>query len=271
MKTGWTEQQIFTMLTLVVHTGCYVGVNGFFFLCARIGLLSKFQFDRKPFQVPTRDLLNKTFFEALVNQCLTGPVVVYFGYNLFTYFGMPSLTAPIPSFLQLCYGFTVAHLFNDVMFYWSHRAVHHPKLYGYIHKQHHTYTGSIGVAAEYASPVEQIVSNQIPSIGGCLFFGCHGSVLMFLIWLTYRLEQTYEAHSGFCFRDTLLYKLGLTNADAAAYHDYHHSGNCGNFGAEWLDWTFGTMDSYVQLGGAEGYIEQCEKIGKAASAKSKSK
>jgi hypothetical protein len=49
---------------------------------------------------------------------------------------------------------------------------------------------------------------------------------MFLIWLTYRLEQTYEAHSGFCFRDTLLYKLGLTNADAAAYHDYHHSGNC---------------------------------------------
>jgi hypothetical protein len=31
------------------------------------------------------------------------------------------------------------------------------------------------------------------------------------------------------------------------------------------------MDSYVQLGGAEGYIEQCEKIGKAASAKSKSK
>ena len=66
----------------------------------------------------------------------------------------------------------------------------------------------------------------MPTLGGCLFFGCHGSVLLFLVWLTYRLKQTYEAHSGFCFRGSLLWKLGLSNADAAAYHDFHHTGNC---------------------------------------------
>jgi hypothetical protein len=65
----------------------------------------------------------------------------------------------------------------------------------------------------------------MPTIGGCLFFGCHGSALLFFVWLTYRLKQTYEAHSGFCFRGSLLWKLGLSNADAAAYHDFHHTGN----------------------------------------------
>ena len=107
--------------------------------------------------MPTRELLNKTFVEAFINQCVTGPVIVYFVYTLFVYFGMPSLTAQPPSFLQLCYGFAVAHVFNDVFFYLSHRIVHHKSIYGYVHKQHHTYTGTIGVAAEYASPIEQIL------------------------------------------------------------------------------------------------------------------
>jgi hypothetical protein len=53
-------------------------------------------------------------------------------------------------------------VFNDVFFYLSHRIVHHKSIYGYVHKQHHTYTGTIGVAAEYASPIEQILSNQAP-------------------------------------------------------------------------------------------------------------
>ena len=39
----------------------------------------------------------------------------------------------------------------------------------------------------------------------------------------------------------------------------------GNFGAEWLDWTFGTMDSYVQIGFADGYIKHCKRIGEAAA------
>ena len=38
-----------------------------------------------------------------------------------------------------------------------------------------------------------------------------------------RLQQTYEVHSGYCFRGSLLYKIGLTNSDGAAYHDFHHT------------------------------------------------
>ena len=67
-----------------------------------------------------------------------------------------------------------------------------------------------------------------------------------------------RSHSGYSFYGTRLHKLGLTHAESAAYHDYHHSGNRGNFGAEWLDWACGTMDYWLELGTTEGYIAQCK-------------
>jgi sterol desaturase/sphingolipid hydroxylase (fatty acid hydroxylase superfamily) len=273
LAAGWSERWVFVMMTFLVHTGCYVGINGFFFLCAKRGWLREYQLDRKPYQIPGDALLRRTFWEAFVSQCVTTPVGMYFLFPVFRYFGMPRLLAPLPpSFARLCVGFATAHLVNDVGFYWSHRTVHHPSLYKHIHKQHHTYTGSIGIAAEYASPIESIVSNALPTIGGMLFFGCHGSGLLYFVWLAVRLQQTYEAHSGYCFYDTALYKVfGMTNADACAYHDYHHSGNRGNFGAMWLDWLCGTMDAWIDLGGTVGYIELCRKnVARAAGAEKES-
>ena len=42
---------------------------------------------------------------------------------------------------------------------WAHRALHLPAIYGYVHKVHHQYKTSIGIASEYAHPVEFIFSN----------------------------------------------------------------------------------------------------------------
>ena len=51
--------------------------------------------------------------------------------------------------------------------------------------------------------------------------------LVFLVWLAWRLEETLEAHSGYCFAGSWLHKIGLTNSDQAAYHDHHHVVNRG--------------------------------------------
>lgn len=71
-----------------------------------------------------------------------------------------------------------------------------------------------------------------------------------------RLQQTYEAHSGYCFRNTIVDAVGLAHASDAAHHDYHHTVNTGNFGGEYMDWLFGTMDGYVGGGGMEGYVSR---------------
>ena len=79
--------------------------------------------------------------------------------------------------------------------------------------------------------------------------------LAFLVWFAWRLEQTYEAHSGYSFYGTWLHKIGLTNADSAAFHDFHHTENKGSFGCEFTDHMFGTMDRWLQIGRAEGYVK----------------
>jgi sterol desaturase/sphingolipid hydroxylase (fatty acid hydroxylase superfamily) len=52
----------------------------------------------------------------------------------------------------LMYWIVNRFLVNDFLFYWAHRALHHPKLYGRIHKQHHLFKQTIGIAAEFAHP-----------------------------------------------------------------------------------------------------------------------
>ena len=73
------------------------------------------------------------------------------------------------------------------------------------------------------------------------------------VWLLIRLFQTYEVHSGYSFHNTLLGKSGLLNGEAS-FHDHHHTMNLGNFGAEHMDWLFGTMDHYVRDGREQGYL-----------------
>lgn len=260
LNIPYDEKLWFTICTSVIHSVLYFGINTSFMLFEKYGIFEEFKLDRKPYQIPKPGKLTKTIIEALINQFVTGPLVLYFLiYDVFKYFGAPAANAPLPGTLELFTYFIGCLYFNDIGFYFSHRLVHWGPMYRYIHKQHHTYIGTIGFAAEYAHPIEQIVSNQLPTIGCCMFFGSH--FYIWFVWLSWRLYQTYEAHSGYCFYGTILHKMGMTYSNAAAYHDHHHTHNQGNFGAEWLDWTFGTMDVWVRDGEYEGYIN-LKNIGK---------
>jgi len=94
----------------------------------------------------------------------------------------------------------------------------------------------------------------IPSLGGVVLFGAHPLVVC--IWLMMRLRETYEAHSGYCFENTLLDKLGLMHSHNAIHHDHHHSANQGNYGALYLDYMLGTMEAFCKTGGYKGYLEK---------------
>lgn len=253
IANGWSERSFFIFSTTLVHGVLYWCGNSFMLLCPKLGLFEQYKIPRTAREIPKQELIMRTFREALFGQLVVGPCTLYFIYDFYKYMGMPPMDAPLPSVLQLYVCFLAALVTNDWGFYWSHRMVHSKAIYKYIHKQHHTYVGTIGFAAEFANPVEQIVSNQLPTAGACIFGGVHLAV--WLTWLAVRLEETYEAHSGYCFKGSILHQIGLTNADRAAWHDFHHTGNRGNFGAQHLDHMFGTMDSWLDLGGMDGYVE----------------
>ena len=143
---------------------------------------------RKQAEVPTRPLVCQLLSEAALNHLVTSPISALLLYSLAEYMGMPHASAPLPSAAQLALLFAAAHTVNDFGFYWTHRLLHTKLLYARVHKQHHQFRGSVGAAAEFASPLEDILSNQLPTVGLLLAVGSHP--LAQAVWLVLRLTQS---------------------------------------------------------------------------------
>lgn len=257
---GLSERYFYAAVLSASHTGSYVIFNGSLYLLEQLGMLQQYKLTRKDAEIPTPALIKQLLTEAAVNQLLVAPVIAALLFSAAKHFGMPSVGSALPDVPTMLVMFAGAHAFNDVGFYFTHRLLHHPKLYARFHKQHHQFRGSVGAAAEFAGPVEVLLSNQIPTAGFLLLWGAHP--LIQSVWIVLRLFQTYEVHSGYDFRHTTLGKLGVT-ANGMAYHDHHHTVNMGNFGSEHMDWLMGTMDYWVRDGEEDGYVSK--RLGQGAA------
>ena len=259
LRQGLSSRGFFVAATTAVHVILYWGCNLLTWWWAKRGVLRRYKIARMQREMPTRQLIIKTFKEAVIGQLLFEPAALFFiAWPIYRYCGAPAIDAALPSFWSAFLAFVIAYVSHDWMFYWAHRACHSAIAYRHVHKQHHTYRGSIGFAAEFASPVEQMVCMKVPTAAGIILMGRHPAI--WLVWMSYRLCQTYEAHSGYCFYGSWLQRAGLTNSESAAFHDCHHTSNFGNFGfgpPSYLDYCFGTMDAWLAVGGIEAYLEKC--------------
>ena len=114
------------------------------------------------------------------------PPLLYLAYPLFSSDGWMSGEAlpSLPTFLaQIFFCICV----DDTVFYWSHRGLHHPSIYKYIHKKHHTFKKPIAIATEYAHPIEDFISNTLSTVLGALLLKSHASI--FWYYTTLKLWQ----------------------------------------------------------------------------------
>jgi sterol desaturase/sphingolipid hydroxylase (fatty acid hydroxylase superfamily) len=265
-----SERAFFVIMSTSIHVILHWSHCGLTLYWHNHGYFERYRIPRMTREIPKSKLIDETVKEAIVSQLVAEPVLLYLIFPLYERCGVPSFAAPLPEFSSAFLSFVIAYACNDWAFYWSHRAMHAKRFYKLIHKQHHSYSGTIGLAAEFASPVEQALAAKAPTAMGCVISGAHPAI--WLVWMSYRLIQTYEAHSGYCFYGSLLHRIGLTNSESAAFHDFHHTGNRGNFGfgpPSYLDHCFGTMDAWLALGGIEGYLEQCRKRAAQGAGKGK--
>eukprot|EP01084_Bolivina_argentea_P028517 53002_1 len=239
------DAYIFALMQVAVHMSFYWPLNLFFLYCDTYKFLQQYKLPRLKSQLPSKELIHKTIKFALIGQLIIEPLgSIFLLWPAFEWHGskMRLSQHEKPTFLSVFMTLILSEFVMEWLFYFIHRLVHHPKLYGPIHKQHHEYKGSIGFAAEYANPIEGLAANLYPTFAVCLHIGAHP--LIFFVYLFWRLWETYESHSGYSFRGTFLYKIGLTCSDQTLYHDFHHTKNIGNYAGRMQDWVMGTDTGY---------------------------
>merc|ERR1711907_598701 len=91
---------------------------------------------------------------------------------------------------------TLWHICFDTWFYWCHRLLHHPRLY-WIHKQHHTFHATVGIAATYSHPLESLVSGLGSTMIGPMLFP--SNIVVWWVYFALRLYETVDSHCGYAF------------------------------------------------------------------------
>mmetsp|Transcript_79861 Transcript_79861/g.156187 ORF Transcript_79861/g.156187 Transcript_79861/m.156187 type:complete len:283 (-) Transcript_79861:117-965(-) len=150
-----------------------------------------------------------------------------------------------------CVGFVgrllLFELAFDFVFYWTHRAVHHPSIYNSVHKQHHAHTSDVSlISSLQMGPLDVLLTHSTPvllALQAVPF--SHG--LEFCLVKTYLLFQELYGHAGVSHKGrnfgplpwlpTALH-LDLRSED----HQHHHVNARVNFSKRFnlFDQLFGT-------------------------------
>jgi len=148
-------------------------------------------------------------------------------------------------------------MLEDAWHYWLHRLLHHPRIYGAVHKIHHTYTAPFGMTAEYAHPIETIVLGTgffVPMIVLC------DHMAFMYAWFLVRMLQTHEAHIGYCFPFNPLYLIPFYGGAEA--HDLHHAKFTCNYSSTFTCWdricgTYTDPTPFLPAGARQGLAGEC--------------
>lgn len=136
----------------------------------------------------------------------------------------------------------------ELMFFYSHRLFHSRELYARIHRTHHAFTAPIALSAQYAHPIEFIVSNFLPLHlpRMLLLRDCH--IISFWVFSSMVALVSCSVHSGYAL-------WGMEKL--ARRHDWHHQRVSVNFGTFWvLDCIHGTDGGVRTQNGHETVVRR---------------
>lgn len=138
--------------------------------------------------------------------------------------------ASVPLFLVL----------HDTYFYWTHRAMHHEKLYRYFHMTHHRSHNPTPFTAYNFAPLEAIVEFGFLPIA-LLFIPIHNDAIF--IVMTIMIFKNASSHGGYEIMPRSWAKLPILGwLTTVTHHDMHHERGTGNYGFyfTWWDKWLGT-------------------------------
>lgn len=104
-------------------------------------------------------LVSRTYLTLMLNFLVLIPATTYVSFST-GYFDFPGGSV-LPSVWEIYWQLPVCMCAEDAWSFTFHSISHHRVLYRYVHKKHHEYITSIGLAAEYVHPCELIFINIV--------------------------------------------------------------------------------------------------------------
>ena len=169
---------------------------------------------------------------AVMDVCLLyleskGYTQIYFGINDYGY-------------LWLGLSFLIILFIDDMFFYWSHRAMHHPRFYKFFHKVHHESTDPSPLTAFAFHPSEAVIEQLMHVVLPFLLplnFG------VMIAWQIFSMLNNVLAHLGYEIYPKGWVKFPLLQfKTASTHHNMHHQLFNGNY-ALYFTWWDKWMDT----------------------------
>lgn len=142
------------------------------------------------------------------------------------------------------YGFTIVWMFflHDAYFYWSHRLMHHPKVFKYVHLIHHKSTNPSPWTAYAFHPLEGVIEALIIPI---IAFSIPTHKTAIISYTFFQIVYNVYGHLGFEIfpKKFNTHWLGKWMNTAVA-HNMHHKYFVNNYGLWTTIWdrVIGTMN-----------------------------
>lgn len=125
-------------------------------------------------------------------------------------------------------------LLHDTYFYWTHRMMHHPHLYRWLHRTHHLSTNPTPWAAYAFSPAEALIQ---AGIGPLIVFTIPVHPMAFGLFMAWQIAFNVFGHCGYEIFPAwfMRSRVGMI-LNSITHHAQHHEKFRANFGLYFNVW-----------------------------------